>query len=106
MFASSLYHPDPKAPARTLNADRIESWYWRTSLPTVIKVARVPLDSGGYASDGRYFGRGSPLYSIDAIEEMRDLSYPRYLPEAYARGDYQAIRSLCARAYPAAKVLR
>ena len=78
-------------------------------------LKRVPLNQGGYTSDGQYYGRGKPLYVavFDDPSDTTDVqgtpwcphgfNYVEHTFRAYDRDDAKAIvRSV----YPAATFYR
>lgn len=44
----------------------------------VIYVRRVKLDRGGYAQDGRYFGTGEKVWSVDNGDRVTYIRAPSW----------------------------
>lgn len=66
-----------------------------------LHVRRAHLDSGGYDSNGTYFGRGAPLYHVSGEDaEGNDVDF---VVRAYDRED---AREKALRKYPNARIRR
>lgn len=57
------------------------------------KVSRVKVDRQGYTRDGRYFGRGFPLFRSEAWDDKTGW----YREEYFRSANYQTAREVCKR---------
>jgi hypothetical protein len=78
---------------------------------TLIRVRRVYLDAGGYSrADGKYYGRGAPVYEWDAEVPYQHWNTgaweTRIVDGSLRAGDIAAARRAVLKLYPGARFTR